>query len=270
MDFWVLIPVITVLYGLRLYKNMNIIGWMAAWWVAIYIVLKYGILPPLPASIIGMFMFIVSLALAAYLSTNTDDLETVKNGLVSFFTNSKNGLWLILVLIGLPVISAYNVYSEMTAPPQPPASGRTIHPPPPTSISFKGKKIDLDNDENPNTKLKEADLENYQKHVANGRKVYFQNCVYCHGDDMAGKGIFAHGYDPLPANFRDPTTIAMLRETYLFWRIAKGGPGLPNEATPWLSAMPAWENFLTEEEVWDVITFMYEYTGQKPREKEEH
>ncbi|NNF02932.1 MAG: cytochrome c, partial [Rhodothermales bacterium] len=91
----------------------------------------------------------------------------------------------------------------------------------------------------------------------------------CHGDDMAGDGIFAHGLDPIPANFKDATTIAMLQEGYLFWRIAKGGPGLPPESTPWLSAMPAWELFLTEEEIWDVILFLYDYTGHRPRAREE-
>jgi len=62
----------------------------------------------------------------------------------------------------------------------------------------------------------------------------------------------------------------MLQETYLFWRIAKGAPDLPQESTPWSSAMPAWENFLSEEEIWDVILFLYDYTGQRPRALELH
>ena len=33
----------------------------------------------------------------------------------------------------------------------------------------------------------------------------------------------------------------MLRDTFLFWRISKGGPGLPEEGGPWDTAMPAWE-----------------------------
>jgi hypothetical protein len=61
----------------------------------------------------------------------------------------------------------------------------------------------------------------------------------------------------------------MLRETFLFWRIARGGPGLPDEGGPWASAMPAWEKFLTEEQIWDAILFLYDYTGRRPRAKEE-
>ena len=56
---------------------------------------------------------------------------------------------------------------------------------------------------------------------------------------------------------------------WLFWRIAKGGPGLPNEGAPWDSAMPAWEDFLTEDEIWSVILFLYEQTGHEPRTFEE-
>jgi mono/diheme cytochrome c family protein len=29
--------------------------------------------------------------------------------------------------------------------------------------------------------------------------------------------------------------------------------------------MPAWEDFLTEEEIWAVIVFLYQQTGAQPR-----
>ncbi len=51
----------------------------------------------------------------------------------------------------------------------------------------------------------------------------------CHGGNFDGKGPAARGFNPPPANFADPTTIAMLQESYLFWRIKKGGVGLPIE-----------------------------------------
>lgn len=56
----------------------------------------------------------------------------------------------------------------------------------------------------------------------------------------------------------------------MFWRIAKGGIGLPAEGGPWASAMPAWEDFLSEDDIWNVILFLYDYTDQKPRAQEEH
>ena len=87
---------------------------------------------------------------------------------------------------------------------------------------------------------------------------------------MAASGMFAHGLDPIPTDFTSQGTIEGLRETYLFWRIAKGGPGLPEEAGPWDTAMPAWEKFLTEEDMWDVTLFLYDFTGRRPRAREEH
>ena len=33
--------------------------------------------------------------------------------------------------------------------------------------------------------------------------------------------------------------------------------------------MPAWEKFLNEDEMWDVILFLYDYTDQRPRGREE-
>ena len=44
----------------------------------------------------------------------------------------------------------------------------------------------------------------FRKHVENGRQVYYRNCVFCHGDNMAGNGMFVHGLDPIPTNFADP------------------------------------------------------------------
>ena len=32
--------------------------------------------------------------------------------------------------------------------------------------------------------------------------------------------------------------------------------------------MPAWEKFLKEEEMWEAILFLYDFTNQKPRARE--
>jgi hypothetical protein len=33
--------------------------------------------------------------------------------------------------------------------------------------------------------------------------------------------------------------------------------------------MPAWEQFLKEDEMWDAILFLYDFTGLRPRAREE-
>src|SRR5947208_3056342 len=142
-----------------------------------------------------------------------------------------------------------------------PAELRAVHPAPPSSIQFRSKEINISGVDNPLRK----DAANVKKHVAAGGEIYVRNCMYCHGDNLDGHGRFAAALNPPPANFEDPGTIPMLQEPYLFWRIAKGGPGLPRESTPWSSAMPAWEDRLTEEQIWQVTLYLYDATGQEPR-----
>ena len=134
---------------------------------------------------------------------------------------------------------------------EPPISMRVIHPaPPPEVASFYNELRD--------------DEANLPRNIKEGARIYYENCHYCHGDKWHGKGHFAHVFNPAPATF-DETTIGMLQESYVFWRVSTGGPGLPNEATPWDSAMPIWEDMLTEEERWQVILYLYDATGNKPR-----
>jgi mono/diheme cytochrome c family protein len=151
-------------------------------------------------------------------------------------------------------------YSQVKASVAAPPNLRSIHPAPPSQITFRGKTITLVGLDNP--LRRQGDM---AAHLAEGHRIYYENCVPCHGDHLDGQGHFASGLNPLPANFQDNGTIAQLTESFVFWRVAKGGPGLPREGTPWNSAMPAWEEFLTEDEIWSVVLFLYEQTGWKPR-----
>lgn len=244
---------------------LNRMAWLGVWWVSLWTAFSYGIDPPLPNSIIILFMAIITIALAAYLSADNQELEKARTFTVRFMVDRQYRVALWIVVFAIPAAVAAWTYTGMMKTPQPPSSARTIHPPPPSSLTFEGNKINLATANNPFRELEHTDEATFAEHVANGRRIYFENCFYCHGDNMQGAGMFAHGYDPIPANFNDATTIAMLQESYLFWRVAKGAPGLPSESTPWSSAMPAWELFLTEDEIWDVILFLYEYTGYEPR-----
>jgi hypothetical protein len=158
----------------------------------------------------------------------------------------------------------------MNVPLEPPFFPRTIHPASPPEITVHDKKIPIETGDSPFRGLETSNPQEFRKHVDNGRRVYYQNCVFCHGDNLAGNGMYVHGLDPIPTNFADGDTIANLQETFLFWRASKGGPGLPEEGGPWDSAMPAWEKFLTEDELWDVLLFLYDFTGERPRAVETH
>jgi mono/diheme cytochrome c family protein len=168
----------------------------------------------------------------------------------------------IAVFIVLPLLFGWYFSSWASGSASAPGGLRVIHPTPPGSVNFKGKRMVLK--DIPTNPLRE-DKAHLPEHIEEGRRVYYQNCFYCHGDDLAGKGHFAQGFNPPPANFQDAGTIAQLTESFLFWRIAKGGPGLPGESTPWDSAMPVWEDFLSEKEIWQVILYLYDAVPHEPR-----
>lgn len=58
----------------------------------------------------------------------------------------------------------------------------------------------------------------------------------------------------------DPEAIATLDQGYVFWRISDGG-----REAPFLSAMPAWKDELTEEQVWQVVLYIYRAAGVSPK-----
>jgi len=267
MSWPIVLVVVAVMVACYIIK-VGLLVWVAIWWLAVYTVVSYAVIPPLPSSIVGLIMAFVTISLLVYISTDELKLASVKEPVVRFMVDKKYTYHLIAVVFAIPVLVAARIFIGMYEPIEPPAVGRTIHPAPPQEMSFKGKQINLLRVENPYRVLEQSNPQEFVVHVEHGRRVYFENCVFCHGDRLGGEGIFAHGFEPKPANFVDPTTIAMLEEGFLFWRIATGGPGLPDESEPWNSAMPAWDQFLSEQEIWEVILFLYEFTEQRPRAKE--
>jgi hypothetical protein len=267
MNILVVLGVLAVFAVLRL-RRANLLVWAVAWWVGIYVFLEFGFTAPIPASVVSLYMGIVSLAVAAYVSSSQERRDEVSRPLIRFMTDRRYTVPLAATVVAVPALAAANVYVQMNAPLEPPYFPRTVHPASPSEITIHDKTINLDAVENPFLALERSDAAAFRSHVENGRKVYYRNCVFCHGDDLSGNGMFAHGLDPIPTNFADTSTIASLRDTFLFWRVSKGGPGLPDEGGPWDSAMPAWERFLTEDEMWEAILFLYDFTGQKPRAKE--
>jgi len=226
-----------------------------------FVLLRFGIRPPAPWSVIQIYMTVVLLAVLIYVSSDSDSWRQVVRPIRSTLVDPGRRRLRSAFLVAVPLVLGYYAYTQAAAKPQAPPELRAVHPAPPDTIQVRGKALNISGAENPLRK----DQADFGKHVAAGAEIYIRNCMYCHGDNLDGKGHFAHGFNPPPANFQDPGTIAMLQEAYLFWRIAKGGPGLPKESTPWNSVMPSWEDRLTEEQIWQVIMYLYEATGQQPR-----
>jgi len=224
-------------------------------------VLRFGIRPPAPWSVLTLYMTIVLIAVLVFASSDSDSWRDFLRPMKATLTEPRLRPLRMGLMVMIPLLLGYYAYTQAAARPQAPPELRAVHPAPPASIQFRGKELAITGLENPLRK----DQANFAKNVAAGGQIYIRNCVFCHGDNLDGQGHFASGFNPPPANFQDPGTIAMLQEAFLFWRIAKGGPGLPKESTPWNSVMPSWEDRLTAEQIWQVIMYLYEATGQQPR-----
>jgi len=263
---WPVVLAVVALFVVLRLRRASTFAWTLACFFGIYAFLRWGFAVPIPMSVIQIYMGITLLSLAAYVSSSAVRRREFLAPLVALVNEPRRRPLLAAMLVLLPALAAGNAFLQSRETLEAPAFGRTVHPAPPDTIPFgEGKTIDLAKGKNPLRELETSDPEKYRAHVESGRNVYYRNCHFCHGDALAGDGMYAHGLNPIPTNFTDPGTIAQLQETFLFWRIAKGGPGLPAEGGPWDSAMPAWEKFLTEEEIWEVILFLYDHTGQRPR-----
>lgn len=219
--------------------------------ILIYTGLKL-IKPPLPFSLIFMYMTISIFGVLVWVTLYEDTMKEFFNPIVNFLvgeglTGLKKNLR-IAILIILPLSVGFFTYSKIAPKNQPPMEARVIHPSPPIEYTSM-----------------ESTVENSEETVSEGATIYYDKCIFCHGDQLDGKGAEASALNPPAANFRDAGTIAQLQESYLFWRIQKGAEGLPVESAPWKSAMPPFEGLLTEDEIWKVIKYLYKETGHSPR-----
>lgn len=237
--------------------------------IAAYLLFEFGIalMPgsaPVPSSVVLQYMLTAVVGVLLYVSADEARWREFKRPIHAVMVDSDKRVIRTVMLVVLPLLVGFVAYGRVRPRVAAPATLRSIHPAPPGQITFAGQSLVLAELENP---LRSTG--SMEEHYEEGKRVYYQNCLPCHGDHLDGRGHYAHGFNPVPLNFQDNGTIAQLTESVVFWRIAKGGPGLPQEGQPWNSAMPAWEDFLTAEEIWSVIIFLYEQTPWDPRTWEE-
>ena len=81
--------------------------------------------------------------------------------------------------------------------------------------------------------------------AAEGAEIFRANCELCHGPQGHGDGIAGQSLEPQPKNLA--TLQAAVGDDFLFWRIHEGKPG---------TAMVAWNGILTDEQIWQIVSFI--------------
>jgi cytochrome c5 len=83
-----------------------------------------------------------------------------------------------------------------------------------------------------------------------GLATYQRDCAECHGEQARGHGPRATELSPPPSDLVEVASRDDVTDGYLFWRISDGG-----EAA--MTAMPAWRDALSDDEIWELISFLY-------------
>jgi mono/diheme cytochrome c family protein len=241
------------------FKGIPILAKVVLLLAAVYVVVKL-IQPPLPSSLVFMYMTLTSISILIYISLFDDKMQEFFGPIVKFLAGATGRSAVmkyarLAVLLVFPLLVGMNVYARLVPSNQPPIEQRVVHPAPP------GEFVGL---ANPIPKT-DANIQ-----IGGARFAVF--CSPCHGGELDGKGPQANGFNPPPANFKDPGTIAQLQESYLYWRIKNGGVGLPVEGQPWNSAMPRWGAMpaiggkpLSDDDIWRIIMYEYKASGHQPR-----
>jgi mono/diheme cytochrome c family protein len=209
---------------------------------------------PVPETLFTWLMLYTIMAVVVYVTTSERRMDDFLHPL------RVNRVARVVVMIVFPALVGWYAYSQAMPRAISPAELRIQHP----TIPKKYERLT-----NP---FRELNEEGQKAAIEEGRILYQINCRPCHGTKTDGNGPFADAFRLRPINFTDPGTIATLVESYAFWRIREGAFGLPPESTPWDSSMPAFEDKLSDEEIWKIIMAEYDTAGVSPRipEKQEH
>jgi mono/diheme cytochrome c family protein len=227
-------------------------------------IMKPGTWPVVPVHLVRLYFFVVVVTILLYAAADERRWRLIRGEFRHFLGAPEVWRARTAAIGAISLAGGYMAYDAVRPQFGIPPELRAIHPAPPSSFSIDGKMYDLLTLDNP----LRADKRELARNTKAGGDIYFKNCFLCHGDKLDGDGQYADAFYPLPANFRDVGSIAQLQESYLFWRIATGGPGLPREGGPWTSSMPTWHRFLSEAEIWQAVLFLYDFTGHAPRARE--
>jgi mono/diheme cytochrome c family protein len=83
-----------------------------------------------------------------------------------------------------------------------------------------------------------------------GAAVYAENCVACHGPTGRGDGEAGRDLVPPPGNLAWLARMPMVRwDPFMYWTVAEGG-------APFGTAMPAFKEALSSDDIWAVIAYV--------------
>lgn len=94
--------------------------------------------------------------------------------------------------------------------------------------------------------------------IQHGSELFERHCLECHGTAAEGRNPRAVEFEPPAPDFRD-ASYAKIEPAYLYWRISDGKRSEPFFSMG--SVMPAFEPYLTERQIWQLVAYLRARSG---------
>src|SRR5437773_5267795 len=107
--------------------------------IVAFVILRFGIRPPAPWSVLTLYMSIVLLAVLVFVSSDSDSWREFVRPIRATLVNPDRRHVRLGLLIALPLLLGDYAYTQAAAKPQAPPELRAAHPAPPASIQYRGK-----------------------------------------------------------------------------------------------------------------------------------
>ena len=147
---------------------------------------------PIPGQLYGWYVITTLFVIYLYVSSSEASWEEfispVRNLLLARTALTKP--LRIVVFIVVPLLFGWYFSTWAAGGATPPGGSRVIHPTPPSSVNFQGKQLVLQDISVSPIREDEAHL---AEHVEQGRIIYYENCFFCHGDALQGRGTSPRG-----------------------------------------------------------------------------
>ncbi|MEE8423047.1 MAG: hypothetical protein V3S49_00745 [Thermodesulfobacteriota bacterium] len=234
----------------------------------------------LPDQALKIYLLCTLFGILIYVTSSEERKKDFLDPVKSFLAGGQGSFMSIIrmvVLILIPLITGFKTYESVVPKLQSVGGIRIMHPTMPRKFEGlvsparepleEAAKVYI-SEKRFQGSFKEAKAALAEENMMDGRVSFAKNCRPCHGMQANGKGPMAWGWRLKPADFTDPGILPTIVESYAFWRVSKGSPGLPSASTPWDSSMPAWDINLPEHAMWQVLLGAYDLAGVGPRQPE--
>ncbi len=88
-----------------------------------------------------------------------------------------------------------------------------------------------------------------EAHISEGKKLYQQQCINCHGSSGEGNGRISQFILPHPADLTLTRQLPFNKDIFLYWTIAEGGQQFN-------TAMPSFKTQLTDRQIWKISHYI--------------